>query len=94
MAGSTSASLSQNSVNIGFDFLRGVFGDNIAGKQFDIQLTATDVATGAVRYRVTPLFERVFNLESLSALPRLDDFGDDAEDLRNRLEAVAVQRPA
>ena len=30
---------------------------------------------GAVRYRTTPLFERVFGLESLSALPRLDDLG-------------------
>ena len=28
---------------------------------------------GVVRYRVTPLFERVFGLESLAALPRLDD---------------------
>src|SRR5207253_8041473 len=27
---------------------------------------------GAVRYRTTPLFERVFGLESLSQLPRLD----------------------
>ena len=33
---------------------------------------------GAVRYRTTPLFERVFGLESLAALPRLDDLGDDA----------------
>ena len=34
---------------------------------------------GAIRYRTTPLFERVFGLESLSQLPRLDDLGDDAE---------------
>ena len=38
---------------------------------------------GAVRYRVTPLFERVFGLESLAALPRLDEFGGDAEELRD-----------
>ncbi len=31
---------------------------------------------GAVRYRTTPLFERVFGLESLAALPRLDDLGE------------------
>jgi segregation and condensation protein B len=49
---------------------------------------------GAVRYRTTPLFERVFGLESLSMLPRLDDLGADAEDIRGRLEAVAEKRPA
>ena len=49
---------------------------------------------GAVRYRTTPLFERVFGLESLAALPRLDDLGGDAETLRERLSAVAERRPA
>jgi segregation and condensation protein B len=49
---------------------------------------------GAVRYRTTPLFERVFGLEELSALPRLDDLGEDAGELRARLEAVADRRPA
>jgi chromosome segregation and condensation protein ScpB len=49
---------------------------------------------GAVRYRTTPLFERVFGLESLSALPRLDDLGDDTDAIRARLEAVAARRPA
>ena len=49
---------------------------------------------GAVRYRTTELFERVFGLESLSALPRLDDLGDDAEAIRDRLEAVAARRGA
>jgi segregation and condensation protein B len=49
---------------------------------------------GAVRYRTTALFERVFGLESLSALPRLDDVAEDAEALRERLEAVAEKRPA
>jgi segregation and condensation protein B len=49
---------------------------------------------GAVRYRTTPLFERVFGLESLSALPRLDDLGGDAAEIRERLEAVAEKRPA
>jgi segregation and condensation protein B len=48
---------------------------------------------GAVRYRATPLFERVFGLESLSELPRLDELGDE-DDLRARLEAVAERRPA
>ena len=49
---------------------------------------------GAVRYRTTELFERIFGLESLSALPRLDDLGDDAEAIRDRLEAVAARRGA
>ena len=49
---------------------------------------------GAVRYRVTPLFERIFGLDSLSELPRLDDLGGDAEEIRGRLETVAEKRPA
>ena len=48
---------------------------------------------GAVRYSTTPLFERVFGLESLSVLPRLDDLGD-TEHIRERLEQLAEQRPA
>jgi segregation and condensation protein B len=51
-------------------------------------------AGGAVRYRTTPLFERVFGLESLSELPRLDDLGADAGEIRDRLHAVAEKRPA
>ena len=47
---------------------------------------------GAVRYRTTPLFERVFGLESLAALPRLDDLGEDAAELRGRLLEVAEAR--
>jgi len=49
---------------------------------------------GAVRYGVTPLFERVFGLESLAALPRLEDLGGDEEELRGRLETLAERRPA
>jgi segregation and condensation protein B len=52
-----------------------------------------DGSGGAVRYRTTPMFERVFGLESLSQLPRLDDLGD-VDDLRERLHAVAEQRSA
>jgi segregation and condensation protein B len=49
---------------------------------------------GAIRYRTTPLFERVFGLESLAALPRVDDLGADVSEIRARLEAVAEKRPA
>ncbi len=47
---------------------------------------------GAIRYRTTPLFERVFALESLAALPRLDDLGETQEELRSRLVEVASAR--
>jgi segregation and condensation protein B len=47
---------------------------------------------GAVRYRTTPLFERVFGLQSLAALPRLDDLGEDVAELRGRLLEVAEAR--
>jgi segregation and condensation protein B len=47
---------------------------------------------GAVRYRVTPLFERVFGLESLASLPRLDDLGADQNAIRERLLEVAEAR--
>ena len=49
---------------------------------------------GAVQYRTTPLFERVFGLESLGALPRLDDLGGDAAEIRERLEQIAQSRGA
>ena len=49
---------------------------------------------GAIRYRTTSLFERVFGLESLASLPRVDDLGDDVGEIRARLEAVAGQRTA
>lgn len=49
---------------------------------------------GAVKYKTTQLFERVFGLESLSQLPRLDDLPGDVDDLRERLHAVAEQRSA
>ena len=47
---------------------------------------------GAVRYRTTPLFERVFGLDSLAALPRLDDLGASSGELRDRLLEVSAAR--
>jgi segregation and condensation protein B len=49
---------------------------------------------GAIRYRVAPLFERVFGLASLAELPRLDEFEGEAETIRERLHVVAAQRGA
>ena len=51
-------------------------------------------AGGAVRYRTTTLFERVFGLAGLSELPSLDELGEGAEAIRERLEAVAAKRSA
>jgi segregation and condensation protein B len=47
---------------------------------------------GAVRYRTTSLFERVFGLESLAALPRLEDLGASSGEIRERLLEVASAR--
>jgi len=47
---------------------------------------------GAVRYKTTALFERVFGLESLAALPRLDDLGETQDQLRARLVEVSSAR--
>lgn len=78
--------------------LRGVAADTVVAGLVERGLLAEagrePGAGGAVRYRTTPLFERVFGLEALSDLPRLDDLGEDADEIRARLEAVAARRPA
>ena len=47
-----------------------------------------------MRYRTTPLFERVFGLETLAALPRLEELGGEDGEIRGRLEELAERRPA
>jgi len=78
--------------------IRGVAADSAVAGLLERGLIAEagrdDGAGGAVRYRTTPLFERVFGLESLSELPRLDDLGADADQIRERLASVAEQRTA
>jgi segregation and condensation protein B len=78
--------------------LRGVAADSVVAGLLERGLISEagrdEHAGGAVRYRTTPLFERVFGLESLSALPRLDDLGGDTDEIRDRLEAIAEKRPA
>jgi segregation and condensation protein B len=77
--------------------IRGVNVDGVVAGLVERGLLAEagrDNELGAVRYRTTSLFERVFGLESLAALPRLDDLGDDVTEIRARLEAVAEKRPA
>ena len=77
--------------------IRGVSADAAVAGLVERGLVAEagrDREFGAVRYATTPLFERVFGLESLAELPRLDDVGADATEIRERLEAVAEKRPA
>jgi segregation and condensation protein B len=76
--------------------IRGVAADSVVAGLVERGLIAEAGREqgGAVRYRTTPLFERVFGLESLSQLPRLEDLGDDAAEIRARLEVVAERRPA
>ena len=74
--------------------IRGVAADSAVASLLDCGLIAeAGREEGAIRYRTTPLFERVFGLESLSELPRLEEI-EDEEALRERLEAVAERRPA
>jgi segregation and condensation protein B len=78
--------------------IRGVAADSAVAGLLERGLIAEagrdDGIGGAIRYRVSGLFERVFGLESLSALPRLDDLGDETEAIRERLHAVAERRGA
>jgi segregation and condensation protein B len=78
--------------------IRGVAADSVVAGLLERGLIAEagreDGAGGAIRYRTTPLFERVFGLESLSQLPRLDDLGESTDEIRTRLETIAERRPA
>ena len=78
--------------------IRGVSADsavaNLVERGLISEAGRDDGAGGAIRYRTTPLFERVFGLESLSELPRLEDLGGDVNEIRDRLVSVAEKRPA
>ena len=78
--------------------IRGVAADSAVANLVERGLIAEagreDAAGGAIRYRTTPLFERVFGLESLSQLPRLDDLGASVDEIRDRLHQVAEKRTA
>ena len=78
--------------------IRGVAADsavaNLVERGLITEAGRDDGVGGAIRYRTTPMFERVFGLESLSQLPRLDDLAGDVDELRQRLHAVAGQRSA
>ena len=78
--------------------IRGVSADsavaNLVERGLITESGRDEAAGGAIRYRTTPLFERVFGLESLSQLPRLDDVGASTEQIRERLHEVAEKRTA
>ena len=78
--------------------IRGVAADSVVAGLVERGVIAEagreDEIGGAIRYRTTPLFERVFGLESLSQLPRLDDLGEETDHIRARLESVAERRGA
>jgi segregation and condensation protein B len=76
--------------------IRGVAADSAVAGLVDRGLIAEAGREqgGAIRYATTPLFERVFGLQGLGELPRLDDLAGDAEELRTRLEEVAGRRGA
>ena len=78
--------------------IRGVAADTVVGGLVErglvVEAGHEPSLGGAIRYRTTELFERVFGLDALSELPRLDDLGQDAVEIRARLEAVAERRPA
>jgi segregation and condensation protein B len=76
--------------------VRGVAADSTVASLVERGLVAEagreSAPGGAVRYRVTPLFERVFALDTLAELPRLDDLGGEPDAIRERLLAVAEAR--
>ena len=78
--------------------IRGVSADSAVAGLVERGLIAEagreDAPGGAVRYKTTPLFERVFGLDSLSELPRLDDLGEGTDEILSRLHSVAEQRSA
>jgi segregation and condensation protein B len=77
--------------------LRGVAAESAVASLVERGLIAEagrEVDTGAIRYETTPLFERVFGLADRSELPDLDDLGQDATEIRARLESIAERRGA
>src|SRR4029079_12686823 len=72
--------------------IRGVNVDGVVAGLVERGLVAEggrDNEFGAIRYRTTPLFERIFGLESLAALPLVHAPGADVDEIRGRPAAVA-----
>ena len=78
--------------------IRGVGADTVVANLLDkglVEEAGRDKQTGAVRYRTTSVFEKLFGLAGLSAMPSLDGFEatpQDVEELREKLHLAADKR--
>ena len=78
--------------------IRGVGADTVVNTLVDKGLLAEagrHDETGAVRYRTTPAFEKLFGLAGLETLPAIEGFEatpEDVEELREKLHLAAEKR--
>ncbi len=78
--------------------IRGVGADTVVGTLVDKGLLAEagrHEETGAIRYRTTAAFEKLFGLPDLASLPPIDGFEaspEDVEELREKLYLAAEKR--
>ncbi|MFA5809959.1 MAG: SMC-Scp complex subunit ScpB [Thermoleophilia bacterium] len=78
--------------------IRGVGADTVVANLLDkglVEEAGRHKQTGAVRYRTTSDFEKLFGLSGLSAMPSLDGFeatAQDVEELREKLHLAAEKR--
>ncbi|MBE0428245.1 MAG: SMC-Scp complex subunit ScpB [Thermoleophilia bacterium] len=78
--------------------IRGVGADTVVANLLDkglVEEAGRHRQSGAVRYRTTPAFEKLFGLSGLAELPALDGFeatAQDVEELREKLFTAAEKR--
>ncbi|MFA5802679.1 MAG: SMC-Scp complex subunit ScpB [Thermoleophilia bacterium] len=78
--------------------IRGVGADTVVANLLDkslVEEAGRNKQTGAVRYRTTSAFEKLFGLSGLAAMPSLDGFEATAQDvgeLREKLHLAAEKR--
>jgi segregation and condensation protein B len=78
--------------------IRGVGADTVVANMLDkglVEEAGREGKTGAIRYRTTPAFEKLFGLTGLEQLPSLDGFeatAEDVEELRQKLYLAAEKR--
>lgn len=78
--------------------IRGVGADTVVANLLDkglVEEAGRNKQTGAVKYRTTASFEKLFGLEDLASLPSIDGFEatpQDVEELREKLHLAADKR--
>jgi segregation and condensation protein B len=78
--------------------IRGVGADTVVANLLDkglVEEAGRDQKSGAVKYRTTAAFEKLFGMAALSDLPSLDGFeanAGDVEELRQKLYLAAEKR--